>query len=71
MSFHSPLTKPPAGPSSSDDRTRRVSCDLPNRLAMLPGEVDLIETWLGGLIANLIGACGTADSTNEETKEKR
>lgn len=71
MSFHSPLPKPPAGPSSSDARTRCVRCDLPDRLDVLPGEVELIETWLGGLIADLIGGSGAADSTNEETKEKK
>jgi len=65
MSFHPPPPKPPAGPSSPDAPARIVRCDLPNRLGVLPGEVDLIETWLSGLLADLIGGSGAADSTNE------
>lgn len=72
MSFHSPLPKSPVGPSSSDACTRRVRCDLPGRLDVLPDEVELIEMWLGGLIADLIGSSGAADSTKQqEAKEKK
>lgn len=60
MSFQSPLPNPPAGPSSSDARSRRVRCDLPARFDVLPGEVDLVEMWLGELIAELSSGGGAA-----------
>lgn len=60
MSFQSPLPKPPAGLFSSDARTRLVRCDLPDRLDVLPGEVDLIAMWLGEMIADLSGGGGAA-----------
>lgn len=71
MSFYSPLPKPPAGPSSPDAPARVVKCDLPACLDVLSGEVELIETWLGGLVADLIGGSGTADSANEQTEEMK
>lgn len=58
MSFHSHIPKLPAEPSASDARTQCVRCDLPARLDVLPGEVDLIEMWLGNLIADLSGGDG-------------
>lgn len=73
MSFQSSLPKPPAGPSSSDARTRPVRCDLPARLDVLPGEVDLVETWLAELIADLSVGVGTAvtDPDIKQTKEMK
>lgn len=47
MSFHSPIKKP--APRHVPDELRAVQCDLPDGLALLPGEVDLIEMYLGSL----------------------
>jgi hypothetical protein len=70
MSFHSPLPTPSAGSSAKDGHSRRVSCDLPARLDVLPEEVDLIEMWLGGLIADLSGGGGAATFSPDSEQEK-
>lgn len=73
MSFQSPFPKPPAGPSSPDDRSQSVKCDLPVWLDVLPEEVDLIQMWLGELIADLSGGGGTAvtDPDIKQAKEMK
>ena len=71
MSFLSPFSKPPAGSSSSDTCSRRVECDLPARLDVLPGEVDLIEMWLAEIIADLAGGGGTAVTDPDIKQAKR
>lgn len=47
-----------------------MSCDLPARLDVLPDEVDLIEMWLGGLIADLSGGGGAATFSPDSEQEK-
>lgn len=73
MSIHSPLSAAGSRPSPGDAGRRRVRCDLPVRLEVLPGEVDLIEAWLGDLVADLFGGNGTAATgpdRSDEGKEK-
>lgn len=47
MSFHSPIKK--SASRHVPDELRAVQCDLPDGLGLLPGEVELIEMYLGSL----------------------
>lgn len=60
MSFHSPLPATGSGLPEKGSAGRRVRCDLPARLEVLPEEIALIETWLGDHIAELLGGNGAA-----------
>lgn len=69
MSFHSPLSKrKESRPSSPDNRQKQVACDLPHRLAVLDGEVALVEAWMGNLLTELLNGTAfeeEADHPNE------
>ena len=71
MSFHSPLPAAGSGSPAQGGAARRVRCDLPARLEVLPDEVALIETWLGDHIAELFGGNGAAfiDPNSDSRKE--
>lgn len=34
---------------------RRVVCDLPERIGILPGEIDLVDAFLGSVLSELLG----------------
>ncbi len=70
MSFHAPLPTP-SGSSSQDAPARRVGCDLPAMLDLLPGEVDLIELWFAEMIADLSGGGGGTAITEPDNAQIR
>lgn len=53
MSFHTPLQREAP---SGQQATRRVVCDLSERPAVTTAELELLELWLGGVLAEILGS---------------
>jgi hypothetical protein len=45
-----------------------VRCELPDRLEVSSLEVDLVETWLGNIVAELSGGDGTTPDNAKALK---
>ena len=69
MSFHSPIKNPERHHVS--DETRAVHCDLPDTVNLLPGEVELIEMYLGNLEEIFSDSRDDPASVRDETEKRK
>ena len=70
MSFVSPLPDQSTTAPKRGAEGRSVSCDLPARIDLVPGEVDLIERWFADLLPQIFGEEYSACPTSEMIQGK-
>lgn len=64
MSFHSPIPTPCKDKLSAVAcPERRVLCNLPDRIGLLENEIEVIQTYLGASLEELLGC--PEETTNE------
>lgn len=70
MSFHSPIPTPCEDKvSASACPERRVLCNLPDRIGLLENEIEVIQSYLGASLEELLGCLEEPASEVSPEKE--